>query len=86
MISEYTGKKLNFEFTSGGEFPQDTSKYSLIVHCGACMINEREMQARIGYARKGGVPITNYGIMLAQLTGILKIALAPFPDILKEMK
>lgn len=86
MISEYTGKKLNFEFTSGGEFPQDTSKYSLIVHCGACMINEREMQARIGYARKGGVPITNYGIMLAQLTGILKRALAPFPDILKELK
>lgn len=85
MISEYSGKKLNFEFTSGGEFPQNPSEYALIVHCGACMLNEREMQSRIRYAAEYGVPITNYGIAIAQVTGILRRAVAPFPDILMEL-
>ncbi len=85
MITEYSGKNLNFEFTSGGEFPSDLSKYALVVHCGACMLNEREMHARVKYAKDCGVPITNYGIALAQLTGILRRALAPFPSVLAEL-
>ena len=60
-INGYTGKNLNFEFTSGGEFPDDLSKYALIVHCGACMLNEREMKSRIERAVDAKIPITNYG-------------------------
>lgn len=89
MISKYSGKKIEFSFTSGGEFPRDLSEYSLVVHCGACMLNEREMQSRMGYAAEYGVPITNYGTAIAQMTGILRRSLMPFPEILslieKEM-
>ena len=78
-IKNYTKKELNFEFTSGGYFPEDLSKYALIVHCGGCMINEREMKHRIRQATNAGVPITNYGICIAQIHGILKRSLEPFP-------
>ena len=78
-IKNYTNKELNFEFTSGGYFPEDLSKYSLIVHCGGCMINEREMKHRIRQAVNTGVPITNYGVCIAQIHGILKRSLEPFP-------
>ncbi|MGN0354678.1 MAG: [FeFe] hydrogenase H-cluster maturation GTPase HydF [Muricoprocola sp.] len=78
-IRNYTKKDLNFEFTSGGYFPEDLSKYSLIVHCGGCMINEREMQHRIRQAIDAKVPITNYGVCIAQIHGILKRSLEPFP-------
>lgn len=80
-ISEYTGKKLNFEFTSGTEFPEELSKYSLIVHCGGCMLNEREMKYRLKCAFDEGIPITNYGILIAYVNGILKRSVEIFPEI-----
>lgn len=84
-ISGYTCKNLNFEFTSGGEFPDDLSKYALIVHCGACMLNEREMKSRIERAVDAKIPITNYGTAIAQVHGILNRSLSPFPDIAEEI-
>ena len=77
-VRKYTGKSLNFEFTSGGEFPLDLSKYSLVIHCGGCMLNEREMKYRIACANDAGVPIVNYGVLLAQVNGILERSLEPF--------
>jgi len=82
-IGEYTGKTLNFEFTSGGEFPGDLSKYALVLHCGGCMLNAREMKSRLGISEDEGVPMTNYGVAIAMMNGILKRSLEPFPDILK---
>lgn len=76
-VKKYTGKNLNFEFTSGGEFPLDLSKYSLIIHCGGCMLNEREMKYRIACANDAGIPMVNYGVLLAQVNGILKRSLEP---------
>ena len=70
-IKNYTNKELNFEFTSGGYFPEDLSKYSLIVHCGGCMFNRRYVLSRVRAAEEQEVPITNYGILLAKLSGIL---------------
>ena len=80
-IKKHTGKKLEFTFTSGGEFPNDLSDYSLIIHCGACMINAREMASRVQRAKTAGVPITNYGIAIAHIHGILDRSLSPFDDI-----
>ena len=77
-VGEYTGKKLNFEFSSGGTFPEDLSKYKLIIHCGGCTLNEREMKYRIACANDFGVPITNYGICIAYIQGILKRSVEPF--------
>lgn len=85
-IRNYTGKELNFEFTSGGEFPEDLSSYALVVHCGGCMLNEREMKARIARAVAQNVPITNYGICIAQVHGILKRSVELFPDIITELQ
>lgn len=82
-IRNYTGKKPVFEFTSGTEFPDDVSSYKMVVHCGGCMLNEREMKYRIAYCQDQGVPITNYGILIAQVTGILKRSLGPFPEMQK---
>ena len=76
-VRKYTGKNLNFEFTSGGEFPLDLSKYSLIIHCGGCMLNEREMKYRIACANDAGIPMVNYGVLLAHVNGILKRSLEP---------
>ncbi len=84
-IENHTGKHLNFEFTSGTEFPVDLSKYGLIVHCGGCMLNEREMKFRIKCAVDAGVPITNYGVAIAHINGILKRSLDIFPDIAEKM-
>ena len=80
-LKGYTKKALRFEFTSGGEFPDDPSPYALVVHCGGCMLNEREMKSRIARAREAGVPIKNYGIAIAQAHGILRRALSPFPQL-----
>lgn len=85
-IREYTKKTLNFEFTSGTEFPEDLSKYTLILHCGGCMLNAREMQSRLAYSEEEGVPMTNYGVAIAQINGILKRSLEPFSDIIKLLK
>lgn len=70
-VKSYTGRDVNFAFTSGGEFPDDLSPYALVIHCGACMLNEREMQSRLCRAAEQSVPITNYGIAIAQMHGIL---------------
>ena len=80
-ITEYTGKNIEFEFTQGGEFHSDLSKYKLIIHCGACMLNEQEMQSRIKKAKEqgvNGVPIVNYGMAIAYMNGILDRALEIF--------
>ena len=80
-IRKHTGKEITFEFTSGGEFPEDLSKYALVVHCGGCMLNEREMKSRIRHSLDCDVPITNYGIAIAHMHGILARSIEPFPDI-----
>ena len=80
-IAQNTGKKINIELSSGTEIPADLSKYKLVVHCGGCMLNEREMKYRLRCAEDEGVPITNYGILIAYVTGILKRSVAIFPDI-----
>ena len=84
-IKGFCGKDINFEFTSGGDFPEDLSKYALIVHCGGCMLNEREMKYRIRHASDNEIPITNYGIAIAHIHGLLKRSLSPFPEIQKEL-
>ena len=83
-IREYTGgKEIRFETTSGTEFPDDLTKYKLIIHCGGCMLNEREMKYRLSCASDQGVPMTNYGIMIAYVKGILKRSVEVFPEIYK---
>ena len=79
-IRKKTGKEPEFVFTSGGEFPQDLTPYRLIVHCGGCMLNEREMQTRARRAAEQGVPMTNYGILIAHITGILARSVELFPE------
>lgn len=78
LIRKFTGKEPEFEFTSGREFPGNPSDYSLVIHCGGCMLNEREMKSRIERARESGVPMTNYGVAIALMNGILSRALSPF--------
>lgn len=82
-IKEYTGKNPEFIFTSGTEFPLDLSPYKMIIHCGSCMLNEREMQYRIKCAADQNIPFTNYGITIAYINGILKRTVEPFPQIYK---
>lgn len=82
-IKEYTGKNPEFIFTSGTEFPLNLSPYKMIIHCGACMLNEREMQYRIKCAVDQNIPFTNYGITIAYINGILKRTVEPFPQIYK---
>ena len=84
-ISEYTGKQLEFEFTSGRDFPEDLSPYALVIHCGGCMLTEREMQYRARHASDSGIPMSNYGIIIAHTHGILRRSLEPFKDILNEL-
>ena len=85
-LSDYTGKKLELEFTSGRDFPEDLSEYALVIHCGGCMLTEREMQYRARQAEDADVPMTNYGMVIAHTHGILKRSLEPFADALKELK
>ena len=85
-IEDFSGIKPSFSFTSGGEFPDDPSEYSLIVHCGGCMINEAEMRHRTAITRDSGTPIVNYGIAIAGMHGILERSLELFPSILKLLK
>ena len=77
-IKKYTNKDLEFEFTQGGEFPQDLSKYSLIVHCGGCMLNEAEMKSRLKRASEQNIPIVNYGMAIAYMNGILERSMEIF--------
>ena len=76
-IEAYTGKKLNYRFTSGGEFPEDLSDVALVVHCGGCMLNENQMKSRVQTAVRAGVPIVNYGMAIACMHGILPRSLEP---------
>lgn len=80
-IQEYTGKKLNFTFTSGTEFPLELKAYQLIVHCGGCTLNEREMKYRLNCAQDAGVPMTNYGTAIAYMQGILERSIDIFPSL-----
>jgi [FeFe] hydrogenase H-cluster maturation GTPase HydF len=78
-LRQHTGKELVFEHASGMKYPRDLSQYALLVHCGACMLNRREMRYRLQQAQAAGVPIVNYGVLIAYLQGILPRCLAPFP-------
>ncbi len=78
-LTQYVGGKLEIDSLRGHDFPKDISKYKIIIHCGACMWNRREMLSRIMKARQAGVPITNYGLTIAYSLGIFERALQPFP-------
>ena len=78
-IRDYSGKELSFDFTSGGDFPRDVSGYALVVHCGGCMLNEKEMKHRIRLCTEQNIPIVNYGIAIAKIHGILRRSLSLFP-------
>ncbi|MBQ7128879.1 MAG: [Clostridia bacterium] len=82
-LKDFTGKDLQFDWSSGTGFPEDLSQYKLVVHCGACMLNEREMRSRIKYANTLDVPFTNYGVIIAYMNGILPRSLEIFTDIRK---
>ncbi len=80
-IEKYTGVKPEITLTSGGEYPDNLSEYKLCIHCGGCMLNEKEMKSRIERAKEADVPMVNYGIAIAHMHGILKRSLEVFPDI-----
>ena len=84
-IRDFTGRQFNFSWTSGTEFPADLSSYRLIIHCGGCMLNEREMQYRYRCAADQNVPMTNYGLCIAYTHGILKRSLSVFPDLAEKV-
>ena len=82
-VREYTGKDIDFEFTSGTEFPLKLNHYKMIIHCGGCMLNEREMKYRLKCAGDASVPITNYGTAIAYMKGILERSIEIFPQLRK---
>lgn len=82
-IRNFTGAQPQFEFSSGGGFPEELSQYKLVIHCGGCMLNASELTYRMKSAEKAGVPFTNYGTAIAYMNGILKRSLAPFPALEK---
>ena len=84
-LGEYTGKKINIETTSGLSFADDLSKYKMIIHCGGCMLNDREMRYRTKCAEDAGIPMTNYGTAIAYMKGILKRSLEILPDIRRTL-
>ena len=86
LIKKHTGKTIEFEFTSGTQFPEDLSGYALVIHCGGCMLNEREMKYRVKQTLDSGIPITNYGTAIAHMNGILKRSLIPFPEAVKALE
>lgn len=85
-LKEYTGKELIIKTSSGTEFPEELSEYSHIIHCGGCMLNEREMKYRMQCANDANIPFTNYGTAIAYINGILKRSIEIFPDLLKELE
>jgi [FeFe] hydrogenase H-cluster maturation GTPase HydF len=85
-IENFTGKKLQFAWTSGGEFPLDLSSYKMVVHCGGCMLNPKEMQHRYAHAQIVEIPMTNYGLAIAYMHGILKRSLEVFPKLAALVK
>ena len=85
-LASYTGKALQLEFTSGKGFPADVSEYALVIHCGGCMLTEREVLARMEQAVEQHTPVTNYGTAIARMNGILKRSLSIFPDLEKKVR
>ena len=85
-LEHYTGFPPQVDFTQGGQFPEDLSPYRLIIHCGGCMLNEAAMKSRLQIARDAGVPMTNYGVAIAEFNGTLKRSLEVFPEILKLLE
>ena len=84
-LRKYTGKDIVIETSSGKGFPEDLSPYKLVIHCGGCMLNEREMRYRRQFAGDSGVPFTNYGTAIAYMNGILKRTLSVFPNLQKTL-
>lgn len=82
FLKKYTGKDLVIETASGTGFPEDLTPYALVIHCGGCMLNEREVLRRMRFAKRQGVPVTNYGIAIAQMKGILARSVAPVAETL----
>ena len=80
-IKKHTGRDISFDFTSGRDFPEDASEYKMVIHCGGCMINEREVQSRMEKAKMQNIPFTNYGILIAYMKGILKRSIEVFPNL-----
>lgn len=85
-LQQYLRKSIRFEVVSGKDFPEDLTKYQLIIHCGSCMLTRTEKLNRIRRAKEARVPITNYGIIISKSQGVLERVLSPFPDILKEYR
>lgn len=83
LLKKFTGKNLNVKLSSGRDFPEDLSEYKLVIHCGGCMLNEREVNFRMKSAIDQNVPFTNYGIAIAMMNGILKRSIEIFPDLAK---
>jgi len=85
-LKQYVGGDLEIDISSGRDYPDDLKKYKLILHCGACMMNRREMLTRMRKAQEAGVPITNYGVAISFLQGVIKRSLAPFPSSLQAFE
>jgi hypothetical protein len=82
-LNNYVGGQLRFTTTQGHDFPANLSEFKLVIHCGACMLNRREMLNRLLQCRRAGVPVTNYGLTIAYSLGIFERALEPFPEALE---
>ena len=82
-IEGFSGAKPSFRFTSGGDFPESLDGVALVLHCGGCMLTQKEMSRRMKIAERESVPFCNYGIAIAHMNGILKRSLEIFPDLLK---
>lgn len=85
LIKKHTGKDVTFEFTSGTQFPETLDGYKLVIHCGGCMLSEREMKYRVKQTLDNGIPITNYGIAIAHMNGILRRSIELFPEAVKAL-
>ncbi|MBE6785105.1 MAG: [FeFe] hydrogenase H-cluster maturation GTPase HydF [Ruminococcaceae bacterium] len=85
-IKSFTGKNISFSFTSGGDFPENPGEYKLVVHCGGCMLGDKEMASRIEKCKNAGVPMVNYGVAIAMMHGILERSLEPFSDVYEMIK
>ena len=85
MLRKFTGKDISIQTSSGREFPDDLSKYSLVIHCGGCMLTPREMSYRMKCASDQGVAFTNYGVAIAFMTGILKRSVEIFPHLYEKL-
>ncbi len=85
LLRKKCGAKLEFDFVAGHDFPGDLHRYALVLHCGACMTNRREILSRLARAEEAGVPMVNYGLAIAYCQGLLKRALGPFPEALAAL-